>query len=404
MPESSSLTKWLMFAAVSFAFFFLNLATFTSLGVVLFTMEGELHWSITAAVFSFTFLGLACGLTSPLPGMTMRSWGGRRTVCVGAGLLAAGFFLASIAHSLLAFYIAMVFIGTGYSFSGNVPAVYLISGWFQGRSARMIGLYMMLGAAGAAVGPSIVEAIVRLVGWRGHWQAMAWIAVALLALSFAFVRDAKVPDALRPAGHFRRALFSPQFLLIAAVMTATMACVTTNSSVAMNHLVKFGDTPQMAAFVLGMIGAIATLFKFASGWLCEIVKPPVVTAIGLVLQGAGMALFGFADTVPLQYTSAIAFGTGWGLSYVAGTVVLIDFFGRDIGSQLLSCVWFIVSVAGFGPIAAGYFGDNYGTFAPIYVIYGAMMAILVLPILVMRRPAKDGAPAGSPLMPGATAT
>jgi len=397
-------SKWLMFGSVSFAFFFLNLATFTSLGVVLFTMEAELHWSITAAVFSFTFLGLACGLTSPLPGMTMRTWGGRKTVCVGAGLLAAGFFLASISHSLLSFYIAMVFIGAGYSFSGNVPAVYLISGWFQGRAARMIGLYMMLGAAGAAIGPSIVEAIVRLDGWRGHWQAMAWIAVALLVLSFAFVRDAKVPDAPRTAGHFRRALFSPQFLLIAAVMTANMACVTTNSSVAMNHLVHFGDTPQNAAFVLGLIGAIATVFKFASGWLCEIVKPPVVTAIGLVLQAGGMALFGFADSTALQYASAIAFGTGWGLSYVAGTVLLIEFFGRDIGSQLLSCVWFIVSVAAFGPIAAGFFGDNYGTFAPIYVIYGVMMALLAFPILVMRRPSEDVVEADrSQLMPKATA-
>jgi MFS family permease len=355
-------------------------------------------------VFSFTFLGLACGLTSPLPGMTMRTWGGRKTVCVGAALLAAGFFLASISHSLLAFYIAMVFIGAGYSFTGNVPAVYLISGWFQGKAARMIGVYMMLGAAGAAVGPNIVEAIVRLGGWRGHWQAMAGISVALLVLSFAFVRDTKVPDAPRPIGHFRRALFSPQFLLIAAVMTANMACVTTNSSVAMNHLVKFGDTPQKAAFVLGMIGAVATIFKFGSGWLCEVVRPPVVTAIGLVLQAAGMALFGFADTIPLQYASALTFGTGWGLSYVAGTVVLIDFFGRDIGSQLLSCVWFIVSVAAFGPIAAGYFGDNYGTFAPIYVLYGAMMAILVFPILIMRRPTYDAVESSEPrLMPKATA-
>jgi len=398
-------SKWLMFGAVSFAFFFLNLATFTSLGVVLFTMEAELHWSITAAVFSFTFLGLACGLTSPLPGMTMRTWGGRRTVCVGAGLLATGFFLASISHSLLSFYIAMVFIGAGYSFTGNVPAVYLISGWFQGKTARMIGIYMMLGAAGATVGPSIVGTIVRLGGWRGHWQAMAWISVALLALSFAFVRDAKVPDAVRPAGHFRRALFSPQFLLIAAVMTATMACVTTNSSVAMNHLVKFGDTPQQAEFVLGLIGAIATVFKFGSGWLCEIMRPPVVTAIGLVLQAAGMVIFGFADSTALQYASAITFGTGWGLSYVAGTVLLIEFFGRDIGSQLLSCVWFIVSVAAVGPLGAGFFGDNYGTFAPIYVIYGAMMALLAFPILVMRRPAEHVVEEGrSQLMPGATAT
>jgi MFS family permease len=153
-----------------------------------------------------------------------------------------------------------------------------------------------------------------------------------------------------------------------------------------------------------MIGAIATVFKLGSGWLCEIVRPPVVTAIGLVLQAVGMVIFGFADTTTLQYASAIAFGTGWGLSYVAGTVLLIEFFGRDIGSQLLSCVWFIVSVAAVGPIAAGFFGDNYGTFAPIYVIYGAMMAGLALPILVMRRPAEDVVEADrSHLMPKATA-
>jgi MFS family permease len=385
MPDQR-LSKWLVFGAVSLAFFFLNLATFTSLGVVLFTMEAELHWSITSAVFSFTFLGLACGLTSPLPGMTMRTWGGRRTVCVGALLLAIGFFLASISHSLLMFYLAMTFLGAGYSFSGNVPAIYLIAGWFEGSAARMIGVYMMLGAAGAAIGPPIVETIVRLGGWRGHWQAMAGIAAAIGVLSFAFVRDAKTPQAERKAGDLRRAMFSPQFLLIAGVMTATMACVTTNSSVAINHLVKLGDSPSEAAFVLGAIGAIATLVKFGSGWLCEIMKPVTVTAIGLLMQAAGMFIFGFADSTVLQYTSAAIFGTGWGLSYVAGTVVLLEYFGRDIGSQLLSFVWFIVSVAAAGPIAAGLIADNYGTFAPIYVLYGGMMMILSIPIFLMRPP------------------
>ena len=385
--QDQRLSRWLVFGAVSLAFFFLNLATFTSLGVVLFTMEGELHWSITSAVFSFTFLGLACGLTSPLPGMTMRSWGGRRTVCVGAVLLAIGFFLASIAHSLAMFYVAMTFLGAGYSFSGNVPAIYLIAGWFERTAGRMIGIYMMLGAAGAAIGPPIVETIVRLGGWRGHWQAMAGIAAAIGIISFALVRDAKVPPVVRKAGDLRRAALSPQFLLIAGVMTATMACVTTNSSVAINHLVRLGDSPRQAAFVLGAIGAIATLVKFGSGWLCEIMKPPTVTAIGLIMQAIGMFVFGFADSTFLQYASAAIFGTGWGLSYVAGTVVLLEYFGRDIGSQLLSFVWFIVSAAAAGPIAAGLIADNYGTFAPIYVLYAGAMVVLSIPIFLMRRPA-----------------
>lgn len=385
--QDRPLGRWLVFGAVSLAFFFLNMATFTSLGVVLFTMEGELHWDITAALASFTFLGFACGLSSPLPGMTMRSWGSRPTVCIGAALLAIGFALAAIGHSLATFYVAMTFLGIGYSFVGNVPAVYLIAGWFERRAARVIGAYMMLGAAGAAVGPPMVEAIVRHAGWRGHWQAMAWIAAAIGIISFAFVRDPKVSEVERKAGNLRRAAVSAPFLLITAVMTGTMFCVTTNSSVAVNHLVKLGSDPRQAAFVLGAIGAIATLVKAGSGWLCELMRPSVITAIGLILQGLGMLLFAFAASTSLQYASAVAFGVGWGLSYVAGTVVLLEYFGRDVGSQLLSFVWFIVSIAGLGPIAAGIIADTYGTFAPIYVIYAAMMALLAVPIFLMRRPA-----------------
>ena len=45
LMQNQRLSKWLVFGAVSLAFFFLNLATFTSLGVVLFTMEeiGRAH-------------------------------------------------------------------------------------------------------------------------------------------------------------------------------------------------------------------------------------------------------------------------------------------------------------------------------------------------------------------------
>jgi MFS family permease len=381
------LNKYLGFGAVSLVFFFLNMATFTSLGVVLFTMEAELHWSITSAVFSFTFLGLACGLTSPLPGMTMRHWGGRMTVFIGAVLLAIGFFLASITHSLLMFYVAMTFLGAGYSFSGNVASVYLIAGWFERSAGRMIGTYFMLGAAGAAVGPPVVEAIVRLGGWRHHWQAMTLVSAVIAAICFIFIRDAKAVPAARTAGDLKRALFSPQFLLIAIVMTAIMACVTTNSSVAINHLVKLGDSTQKAAYVLGTMGAIATVFKFGSGWLCEIMKPVTITAVGLFLEGAGMFIFAFADSTFLQYGSALTFGIGWGLGFVGATMVMLDYFGREIGSQLLSFVWFITSAAAAGPVAAGLIADNYGTFAPIFVIYAGMMAMLLIPVFLMRRPA-----------------
>jgi MFS family permease len=401
---------------VSFAFFFLNLATFTSLGVVLYSMVAELHWSFTAAGFSFSFLGLACGMSSPLPAMTMRHYGGRFTVCVGAGLLMIAFFLSSISHSLLMFYIAMTFLGIGYSFAGNVPAVYLISGWFGRRSARIIGLYLMLGALGGAFGPPIVRLIVNHTGgWRGHWQAMTVTSLVVGIVCFILVRDAKVKSLSEEAASDKaatatgklgiaafsdwtpkQAVFTSQFLLIAGAMTATMFCVTTNSSVAVNHLVNLGATPDGAAYVLAAISIVATAIKAVAGWLCEKINPPHIAAVGLLLQAVGTVMLGFADSTVLQFGSALIFGTGWGLTYVAGTVVLLDYFGGQIGSRILSVVWLLVSVAAAGPAAAGMIADKYGTFSPIFVVYGVMLVALSVPIFLMRRPVLKGDAARMP--------
>jgi MFS family permease len=133
-----------------------------------------------------------------------------------------------------------------------------------------------------------------------------------------------------------------------------------------------------------------------SGWLCEFIKPTTITAIGLVMQGLGVLIFAFADTTFLQYLSAFVFGTGWGLAYVAATVVLLEHYGREMGSQLLSLVWFFVSLAGFGPFLAGWLSETYGTFAPIYVLYAVIMVLLAIPLYLLRHPASGrAAPGGS---------
>jgi MFS family permease len=395
--QDRPLTAWLVFAAVSLVFFFLNLATFTSLGVVLFTMVAELHWSLTAAGFSFAFLGLACGLSSPVPAMSMKWLGGRITVCIGAVLLALGFFLCSIANTVFAFYEAMGFLGLGYSFGGNVPGVYLIAGWFERYSARMIGLYLMLGALGAAFGPPIVQEIVHDMGWRGHWRVMALCAGAIGLICLAVVRDVghrpesladDAPDSTFSATAWtpRQAVFTAQFLLVAAAMAGTMACVTTISSVAVNHLVKLGATPGGAALVLSAIATTATAVKAVSGWMSEHIRPKLIVAAGLALQAAGNLMLADAHSPVLQYAAALTFGTGWGFTYVAGTVVLLDYFGGLTGSKILSIVWFLTSIAAAGPVAAGMIADRYGTFGPIFIVYGALMFVLAIPIALMRRP------------------
>ena len=404
MTSPPSRPAWTVFALASLMFFFLNGATFTSLGVVLWTMMAELHWTNAEAGFSFSLLGIACGLASPLPAWMMKRYGGRWTLVAGGVALALGFFLAATASGLPMFYVAMVLLGIGYALAGNVPGVYLLAAWFPGNSSRIIGLYLMFGAFGATAGPPVVHAIVAGTGgWRGHWQAMGWTAVTLALLCAAFVRDRRgavdpaatlasttVPDAAAlPADRrwsVREALATPQFMLVAAAMTITTACITTNSSVTIGHLVKLGATPAFGAVVLSLLALVATLAKGAAGRLGELMSVPHLLAGGLLAQAIGNLLLAHADTATLQYAAALVYGIGWGISYVAATVVLLNFFGRDTGSQVLAYVWLITTIAAAGPLVAGLIADRTGSFSPIFYLYAALLFALTLPVFLMKAP------------------
>ncbi|MBB6251998.1 CynX/NimT family MFS transporter [Nitrospirillum iridis] len=402
--------EWLVLAAVSLSFFFLNAATFASLGVVLYTMVGELHWSYKAAGFSFSLLGIACGLSSVFPTTLIRRIGPRYTMTLGGVVLVAAYALASYTHGLLAFYTAMLLLGLGYSLAGNVPAIYTIACWFPRRSARMIGLYLMIGAFGGVVGPPLARAIVSFsADWRVYWLEMAGVAVAVTLVNLLCLRDraieadAPVADgagtnpAETEAGvaasgwTYRGAIATPQFLAVAGSMTMTMACVTTINSVALNHLGLLGVAPDTAAFALASMALVMTVAKGVAGPLCEIVSTRLLLVVGMALQVVGIALFAHAGTLVGIGAFALIFGIGWGVAYLAASVLLLEYFGKDIGSQVLGMVWTLTTVAAAGPVAAGAIADQIGTFAPIFYLYAVLMVAAIIPLVMLGRPLRAGA-------------
>jgi predicted MFS family arabinose efflux permease len=395
--RNTEANRWLVYGAACVTFFFTNFATFISLGIVLRPMVGELHWTFTQAGSNFSVLGLAVGLTSPLPAMTMKRFGGRMTLTTGALMLVVGFLLASLAHDLPSFYAGMVFVGIGFTFTGNVPGVYLISTWFKEGSARLIGIYLMVGALGQAFGPSIVEIIVRTEGWRGHWRVMAAVAALMVVLCAAFVRSPPVAVGVAAdkasAGAeiggwtVARAVGTYQFWLLAFATAFTMTGITTLESLAVPHLAKLGAGPGAAALLLGVVAFTAAAVKGATGPVVEKVSAARLVAAGLVLQAIGDILFIFAVTTPIQVAASLSFGVGWGLCIVAGTVGVLHYFGPSVGSRALSVVSLLITIGVLGPIAAGAVRDAYGTYTPIFIGSVAILAVLALPIFLMPRPA-----------------
>jgi MFS family permease len=333
-----------------------------------------------------------------VPAALLKRIGARWTVTLGGLTLTVGFLLAAGASGLPSFYLAMVLLGVGYSLAGNVPGVYLIASWFPQSTPRIIGIYLMAGASGAVVGPPMVQIIIAASGgWRIHWLVMAVVAAAIGLISFACVSDLEPAtgggdEPLRPgpssAGGWtsREAMMTPQFVFVAASVTLMLACVTTIHGVAVSHLIRLGATQAAAALGLSVMALAATVAKGLAGPLCERIPARLLLSVGAVFEALGVIVFASASSPSSITVFALAFGIGWGLSFLAANVLLLEYFGPATGSQLLAMTYMFSTIAAAAPVVAGATADHFGTYAPVFYLLAALLMMLAFPMAVMEKP------------------
>jgi len=398
----------LVMIVASLGFFFVTATTFTSLGYVLYTMVAELGWSQASAGLSFSLLGLACGLSSPLPPLVMQWVGTRLTMFAGCLVLAAGFYIASVIESLGFFFIATALMGIGFSLVAPAPAVYLLATWFPRTSARMIGFYFMIGSSGGIAGPLIVGAIIGSTGsWRQHWMVMATASLALGVLCLVGIRDAvKVESAEQVTSAsgarkaqasespwtVREALRSPAFITLAFAMTVIQTVVTTAHSSLVAHVANLGVGAAAGAIAMSLLALAGTLAKGFTGALSERINPKSLLVVGLALQSIAMGLLCMATGVASAYTASILFGVGWGLSWLSAHVLLLRYFGAAIVGSMTAMATTVTTFAVLGPIVAGRVADVTGSFSPILLAQAVLLGVVTLSTaLFLRAPARHEA-------------
>jgi cyanate permease len=413
MPRSA-----LVLFAASLGFFFVTATTFTSLGYVLYTMVAQLGWSKAAAGLSFSLLGLACGLASPLPPLLMKSIGTRLTMFAGCLVLAAGFFIASQIEHLTLFFVATTLMGVGFSLIAPSPAVYLLATWFPRTSARMIGFYFMSGAAGGIAGPLIVGAIVGMTGdWRLHWLVMAVSALALGLICLVCIRDAvKVEsvEQVKGAGHeqdaptersdwtVRQALTSPSFLILALIMTVVQTAVTSAHSILVAHVANLGEGAAPGAIAMSLLAFAGTAAKGVTGALCERVDPRRILIAGLALQALAMALLWSASLVLVATAAAALFGLGWGMAWLSAHILLLRYFGAGIAGDMTAMATTATTFAVLGPIGAGRIADVTGGYGLAILIFALLLAAAtIVAVLFLRAPVRLPAAAEPDIADGA---
>jgi MFS family permease len=363
---------WWIFAVVSLCFFFITAGTFSSLGVVLFKMAAELHWSFSGAGAGFALLCLTCGLSSPLPAITIKRVGTRWTMVAGCVTLAIGFALAAVTQSL---------------------------GLFLVATPRIIGFYFMAGGLGGVFGPLLVNALVAARGWRAHWLVMAVAALLIgvvcsVVLAEAAGSKSQTTGASEAAAGTasgvwtaRAAMLTRQFMIVALAMLVIQTLVTTVHSLIIAHLARLGLSTAFGALVMSILGLSDSIAKGVAGTVSTRIGPSRLLIGGLLMLSAAAVLLALAGSPVIACAFAVMLGIGWGSSWLGATLLLLEYFGAGIAAETVSTATLITTVALAGPVVAGRIADVTGTFVPFFYASAGIMLITALVCTTLRAPA-----------------
>jgi MFS family permease len=402
---------WLLLGAFSLLLFLITAATYSSLGVMIPAMVPQLGWSWQNAFLGFTVMGVATGASSWLPTLLIRRWGVRATLVAGAAVMAAGLALLAKVQSLPAYFLATALLGVGFQAAALIPGTHVLSAIFRQR-ALPFGIYFTCGALGGVAGPLLVLASLDAFDgqWRMYWALQA-VVIGLLGLLCAAVVGG--PKWLEEAGRamdrltaaeaktapahprvyrtdhdwsVRDAVRTPQFAILVAAYFSHLLAGVTAASLTQAHLTELGVAGVVAAGALSAEGLMQVVARMAGGAVGDRIDPRWLLILAQGLLVAGLLALSHATTLPLQAMYAVGVGLGFGLTVLAVSLLLLNYFGRRNNVELFSLVCLVGAVSAAGPFVGGFMRDRLGSFTPTFQLFAALTAVVFLAALLMRPP------------------
>jgi MFS family permease len=113
----------------------------------------------------------------------------------------------------------------------------------------------------------------------------------------------------------------------------------------------------------------------------------------------GMTALGLAHGYAMMAVYAVGVGIGYGLSFVAATMLLLTYFGKRAYLELYSIMCLISTAAAIGPAVGGWARDTLGSFEGVFYLCALAALIMLVATAFMKTPVIAGK-AGAALEPG----
>ncbi|MBM2803687.1 MAG: transporter [Deltaproteobacteria bacterium] len=380
-------TPWLI-AGIAFGVLGFSRGLHTSFGVFNVALLDTFGWSRGATAGIFSVVLTVDALLSPVAGYLLDRYGTKKICIAGCAAMVAGLFLSSRVGALWQLYLCFgLVLAAGFTFTGMVPHIFLISEWFSSNRASAIGIVYAGSGVGIMLLAPLSEWLISNYGWSRTLEIYA--AVVLIAmLPVVWFTYAHGPHGHQPRQQAHKvddakqwsaklALQSLQFwlLFIARIGAAAGTTVIVTHQVA--HVVDVGFSKLLSASIFGFAGITSSFGRVIFGFIADRLSKQAAYTINIAMTVVGVgALMILSDPSQLWllYVYVIFFGIGFGSRAVIFSALTADIFsGKGFGSIL----GYSTVAVGVGGALGSYFGGVFHDWTGSYTLSFTLSTLLL---------------------------
>ena len=326
--------------------------------------------------YTLTMIGFATG--GILMGRLADRFGIMVPVLFGTVMLTAGYMLAAMAPTLLAFALAQgVLIGALGSSAAFGPLMADASLWFRRRRGIAVALAASGNYLAGTVWPPILQGLIVAQGWRmAHVLVGLGLLVTMLPLALLLrarapvLRVAPVVAGAPPLATDRPLGMSPNGLTALLCIAGVCCCVA--MAMPQVHIVAYcGDLGYGVARgteMLSLMLACGIVSRIVSGFIVDRIGGLATLLLGSVLQAVALAFYLFFDSLVSLYLISAMFGLFQGGIVPSYAVIVREYFpARQAGTRVGIVLMATLLGMALGGWLSGVVFDWTGTYAMAFV-------------------------------------
>jgi MFS family permease len=377
-------------------------------GVFLKPLSLEHDWSRSVISLAATIKMGVYSIGAIFIGRMLDRIAPRWIITCGALLAATGFFLTSLIHTPMGFYITYgLLVGLGASCLGVVVCGSSVGKWFFKKRGIALGIATMGISFGTILLTPLVGYVNQYLGWRAGLVVLGIITCLVGVLISQFLMRKTQPEdyGLLPDGD--KILLTSQPSVPPAVIRISTRVIFEDGrfwTIAIGHglivmvimsvfvhqvacAMDNGISSIAAATSLAVISITGFAGQFFFGWLSDRVRDPKHSyIIGILVLLIGTILLWQAHSVTRLYVSALVYGFGYGSMAPILPILVADRFGRHVLGSIYGLLTFFIGICGsIGPILGGIIYDKFGTYQHLWEINIAILSIVSMVMFTLKK-------------------